>query len=187
MTNLDDDVFPVTRITAGAIGEMGRRIFILQAHYGRDAVSWVLHKAQAIGLSRTIPQLLADIHTEFPELTRPLIAAEPNLALNEPLYPQFRVGSLGLGYDRVHDLVVLTLVDANGGSEEGNGIEREADPAELYVFTTRGQALLLSQQIESVVAAGRPLCPSCGEPMDDCGHFCLPPSARRKLDGAYVQ
>jgi hypothetical protein len=57
----------------------------------------------------------------------------------------------------------------------------------LYVYTTRGQALLLSQRMESVVAAGRPFCPHCGEPMDDFGHFCLPPITHRKVDGAYVQ
>jgi uncharacterized repeat protein (TIGR03847 family) len=147
----------------------------------------VIHKEQAIGLSRAIPQLLASVQTEFPELAEPLVAAEPNLTLREPLYPRFRVGSLGLGYDRVHDLVVLSLLDASAEPDaDGDAFEAET-PAETYVYTTRGQALLLSRHVESVVTAGRPLCPACGEPVDDFGHFCLPSLSQRKVGGVYLQ
>jgi uncharacterized repeat protein (TIGR03847 family) len=188
MIYLDDDIYPVTRLTAGVIGDAGRRVFVLQAHYGADAVSWVIHKEHALALSRTIPRLLADVRAEFPELEEPLVAAQPNLALKEPPYPRFRVGSMGLGYDRVHDLVVLTLVDANAEQAAAAGaLPEESAPDQVYVFATRGQALLLGQHVEAVVAAGRPLCPRCGDPMDDCGHFCLPPITRRKLDGLLVQ
>ena len=115
--------------------------------------------------SRQIPRLLTDIRSEFPELAEPLAAAQPNLALTEPWQPLFRVGSLGIGYDRLHDLVVFTLVDADA-------LEAMADPQiseeqtilEQLVYTTRGQALLLAQQTERVVAAGRPYCPHCDEP-----------------------
>jgi uncharacterized repeat protein (TIGR03847 family) len=186
----DDDVYPVTRITAGSVGEPGRRVFIIQAQYGDDLVSWVIEKGQAVALSRALPQLLADVRTEYPELGDPLVAAQPDLELDEPLEPQFRVGSIGVGYDRIHDLVVLTLVDAEsegldlGVSASSEGYEV---PPELHIYTTRGQALLLGRQAEVVVIAGRPTCPCCGEPIDDFGHFCLPVEARSRSGSAFLQ
>jgi uncharacterized repeat protein (TIGR03847 family) len=186
----DDEVYPVTRITAGAVGDLGRRVFIIQAHYGQDTASWVIEKGQAVALSRALPRLLDDVRAEYPELSDPLVAAEPDLELNEPLEPQFRVGSIGVSYDRIHDLVVLTLVDADaedGESVELRSVEGYEEEPELQIYTTRGQALLLGRQAEVVVTAGRPACPRCGDPIDDFGHFCLPAEARGRFGGAVLQ
>jgi hypothetical protein len=46
---------------------------------------------------------------------------------------------------------------------------------------------LLGRQAEAAVAAGRPLCPNCGEPMDDFGHFCLINLRRRLGSDDYLQ
>ena len=208
----DDDIFPVTRITTGAIGEPGKRVFILQAYVGGQPFSWVIEKEQAVALGKVIPRLLQQIRLDYPELAEPLVAARPNLALGEPLEPEFRVASVALGYDRVHDLVVLTLSEAREGeleeaelegeslTDEGFSNEAGADEAfvdqegdsadedaDLQLFATRGQALLLSQQAELVIAAGRPACPNCGQPMDDFGHFCLPPATRTRWNSDYLQ
>jgi len=186
MTYYDNEIYPVARITAGAVGQPGQRVFILQARVDGETVSWLIEKDQALALGRSIPRLLDDIRQQFLELGEPLVAATPNLALCEPFKPEFRVGSIGLGYDRLHDLIVLTLQDAetDGMVElpEGDGTEDA-----MQVFTTRGQALLLGQQAEEAVAAGRPLCPNCGEPMDDFGHFCLALFSRRKGSDDYLQ
>jgi uncharacterized repeat protein (TIGR03847 family) len=208
----DDDIFPVTRITTGAIGEPGKRLFILQAYIGGQPFSWVIEKEQAVALGKVIPRLLQQIRLDYPELAEPLVAARPNLALGEPLEPEFRVASIALGYDRVHDLVVLTLSEAGEGEleeaelegesltdegfsneagadeafvdQEGDGADEDAD---LQLFATRGQALLLSQQAELVITGGRPACPNCGQPMDDFGHFCLPPATRTRWNSDYLQ
>lgn len=172
----DDDVYVVNRITAGAVGEMGSRVYILQAHLGPEPVSWVIGKEQALALSRAIPRLLADVRAEFPELADPLLPDAPNLALSEPLRPEFHVGSLEVGYDRFHDLVVLTLMDAAAFEPREEDLDHPEDPL-YYVYTTRGQALLLGRRAEEVVTAGRPLCPRCGDPIDDFGHFCPPATA----------
>lgn len=173
----NDEVYLVNRITAGAVGDPGSRVFILQAHLGAEPVSWVIGKDQALALSRAIPQLLADVSAEFPELADPLLPTTPNLALSEPLRPQFRIGSLGVGYDRLHDLVVLTLVDAAAFEPREEDLDNHTDPL-YYVYTTRAQALLLGRQAEEIVAAGRPLCPNCGDPIDDFGHFCSSAGSR---------
>ncbi len=230
----DEDIFPVTRITTGAVGEPGKRVFILQAYVGGQPFSWVIEKTQAAALSKVIPRLLQQIRSDYPELDEPLVAAKPNLALGEPLEPEFRVASIALGYDRLHDLVVFTLSEAEDGdledaaledaglndegfadegfadegfADEGFGdeglgneaLEGEADDdlvnqhgdadedADLQLFATRGQALLLGRQAELVIAAGRPACPNCGQPIDDFGHFCLPPASRTKWNSDYLQ
>ena len=183
----DDAIYPVTRITAGAVGDVGHRVFILQAHVGVDPISWVIDKEHAMALGRAIPELLADIRADFPELGEPTVAAQPNLALTEPLDPQFRVGSMGVSYDRLHDLVVLTLVDAAVLEHDAHASVQDLDePSEQRVYTTRGQALLLGRQAEKSVSAGRPYCPNCGEPVDDFGHFCLPATARKRHAGEYL-
>ena len=181
---LDDDARPVTRITAGAVGEPGRRTFILQAQYGEEIVSWVIEKAHATALGREIPRLLDGVRSEFPELGDPLVAAEPCLDLRDPLMPEFRVAAINLDYDRLHDLVVLTLVDDAEDDLEGSLEEVELGGAvELQVYATRGQAILLARRVEEIVAAGRPTCPLCGEPIDEFGHFCMPAAARHVRGG----
>jgi hypothetical protein len=191
----------------------------------------VIEKEQAAALGKVIPRLLRQIRVDYPELGDPLVAAKPNLALAEPLEPEFRVASIALGYDRLHDLVVLTLSEAEeedseeaeldgestvddafddqGFQDEGIAsdvftdegfsddepdedlMDQDGDDAEqntdLQLFATRGQALLLGQQAELVIAAGRPACPNCGQPIDDFGHFCLPAAARTRWNSDYLQ
>ncbi len=183
----EGELYPVTRITAGAVGEPGRRVFILQAHVEGHPVTWVIEKRQASTLSRALSRLLARVQTEYPELGEPLVAARPNLSLAEPLEPMFRVGGIAVDYDRVHDLVVITLVDADADELEDADPDAEEMQSDLQIYTTRGQALLLSRQAELAVSAGRPSCPDCGEPIDDFGHFCLPPSARWKASSDLLQ
>ncbi len=180
-----DDIHPVTRITAAPVGDPRQHYFILQAHIGDEPVSWVIERDQARNLSRQIPRLLADVAAEYPELPAPMVAAEPNLAVTEPWQPQFRVGSLGLEYDRLHDMIVLTLVDADALDVMAAPESDETTDSGHYIYTTRGQALLLAQQADKIITAGRPCCPKCDEPMDDFGHFCLPAPAR-KLQGQHL-
>jgi hypothetical protein len=44
MTYYDEDIYPVSRITAGAVGGPGQRIFILQARLNGEVLSWVIQK-----------------------------------------------------------------------------------------------------------------------------------------------
>ena len=71
------------------------------------------------------------------------MASEPSLALREPLMPEFRVGGIDLDYDRLHDLVVLTLVD--GTPQDFDSLEDVdvdlSEGVELLIYTTRGRRL----------------------------------------------
>ena len=46
----------------------------------------------------------------------------------------------------------------------------------LLVRMPVGTARAFVQRTRQVVRSGRPLCPLCGEPMDDDGHVCGAPT-----------
>ncbi len=52
----EDDVYPVSRITAAPVGDPRQRYFILQAHIGDEPVSWVIERDQARALQPADPR-----------------------------------------------------------------------------------------------------------------------------------
>ena len=74
---------------------------------------------------------------------------------------------MGLGYDEGDDLVALELHEL---FVEGNE-ETEAQQVARF-WCTRAQLRALVNWGLEVAARGRPLCPQCGQPMDDEGHLC---------------
>src|SRR6059036_1190619 len=61
-----------------------------------------------------------------------------------------------------------------GASSAGEATE--APPADdapsIRFWLSHDQVIAFSKQAESVLSAGRPLCPRCGLPMDAAGHPC---------------
>jgi uncharacterized repeat protein (TIGR03847 family) len=167
------DLDPVTRLTADAVGVPGQRTFYLQAASGPDQITLLVEKEQvrrlAESLESWLPELAAD-RPEDPEEARSAEAGE--LALSEPLEPDFRVGQLTLSYDPERDrvVVVATELQAGGGDEEPE--ELAPDPQEVRLFVTRPQLRVLARHGSRVVARGRPPCPLCGNPLDPAGHVC---------------
>src|SRR5207244_5729580 len=88
------DLDPVARITAGAIGEPGRRTFYLQGRSSDQLVTLLVEKEQVRALAVSIEQMLAVLPdpSEPPEETD-----EPDL--EEPLLPEWRGGPMPLQYD----------------------------------------------------------------------------------------
>ncbi len=85
MAYFDDDFYPVTRITAGVVGEPGRRIFLLQAQVEGQTLTWMLEKRDVAALWKAIPRLLARVRDEYPELGEPLVAANLTWPCANPL------------------------------------------------------------------------------------------------------
>jgi uncharacterized repeat protein (TIGR03847 family) len=85
--------------------------------------------------------------------------------LESPLEPAFRVGRLNLGYDKDSErLFIIAYELMEEGDDTPPSVARFwATPAQMRAFSIHGQ---------EVVAAGRPICAMCGEPMDPQGHFC---------------
>ena len=88
-------------------------------------------------------------------------------ALVEPVVAEWVVGTLGVAYDTEADRIVLQadeLVDQDDEDEEDAGLAR--------FHLTRAQVVAFCEHADSLVAAGRPPCPICGQPMDPDGHVC---------------
>jgi uncharacterized repeat protein (TIGR03847 family) len=174
------DLDPVTRLTADAVGAPGERTFYLQAASGADQVTLLVEKEQvrrlAESLQSWLPELAAD-RPEDPEEAR--VAEAGELALSEPLEPDFRVGQLSLSYDPERDRVVVVAVELLAADELPEeelppelAPELAPEPREVRLVVTRPQLRVLARHGSQVVARGRPLCPLCGNPMDASGHIC---------------
>jgi uncharacterized repeat protein (TIGR03847 family) len=173
------DFDPVQHIVADAVGKPGQRTFVLQASDGIETVSMVLEKQQVAALASSILQMLEELEAEHPNLP-PVLDDDVSLELEQPIHVAFRVGQLGLGYDETRDLMVL-VVQALVIPEEEPVEESQEDESfpspdinvpKARFFATRAQMRALGEHALEVVAAGRPECPLCGEPIDPDGHFC---------------
>lgn len=170
-----EELEPVDRITAGALGQPGARTFYLQARAGEDLFTVIVEKQQVELLAASILELLSRIDRETG--TEP--SDEDLEALEEPLEPRFRVGRLSIGYDEDRDLILLELEELAESEEEEEdlleegGIAEDApEPERIRLWATREQMLALSRHAAAVAARGRPLCQYCGNPIDPEGHVC---------------
>jgi len=150
------DLPDVDRITVGAVGEVGQRLFLLQARRGVDLVTLKVEKTQVAALAQHLAALLTD-------LPRPGHLPE-ELELEEPAEPEWVVGTLGVGYDEEHDRVLLLAEEMVAEDEESGAVARFA--------VTREDAAVLAIHGTRLVEAGRPACPLCGYPLDPAGHAC---------------
>jgi uncharacterized repeat protein (TIGR03847 family) len=165
------DLDPVTRLTADAVGEPGERTFYLQAASGADQVTLLVEKEQVRRLAESLESWLPELATDRPEDPEEARVAEAGeLALSEPLEPDFRVGQLSLSYDPERDRVVVVATELVAGEEQPE--ELAPEPQEVRLFVTRPQLRVLARHGSQVVARGRPLCPLCGNPLDPSGHVC---------------
>jgi uncharacterized repeat protein (TIGR03847 family) len=165
------DLDPVTRLTADAVGAPGQRTFYLQAASGPDQITLLVEKEQVRRLAESLQVWLPELAADRPEDPAEARAAEAGeLALAEPMEPDFRVGQLSLSYDAERDRVVVVATEL-AASEDDDPLE-PADPHEVRLFVTRPQLRVLARQGSQVVARGRPPCPLCGNPLDPSGHIC---------------
>ena len=160
------DLNPVERITTDAIGDPGKRVFYLQARKRLDLVTVICEKEHIAALSLAIEQLLLSLVDDNADaVVEPDPVIHKGMELESPLEPVFRVAEVNLGYDQVSEqLVVIAYELLSENDDDRPSIARFwATPAQMRAFAIRGQ---------EVVAAGRPTCAMCGEPIDPEGHFC---------------
>jgi uncharacterized repeat protein (TIGR03847 family) len=148
------------RFTAGAVGEPGARVFFLQAVEGTQVVSLRLEKQQVGALGQYLQGVLNDLPV-VPVTERP-----SDMDLVEPVVAEWVVGTLGVAYDTEADRIVLQADELVDEDEE----DEEAGLARFHL--TRAQVVAFCEHADSLVAAGRPPCPICGQPMDPDGHVC---------------
>ncbi|MGE5618890.1 MAG: DUF3090 family protein [Sphingomonadaceae bacterium] len=167
MAGIPNDFGPVSRLEAEAEGPPGTRTFRLLVT-GRHGTAFLwLEKEELRALGMAIDQLLARVsgrpqwklYGKAPEPYEP----SPRDATTPPSV-EFKVGQLSLGYETESRLFVLLVHDSDDDPE---------GPATFTCLASATQLRALSQRIESVISAGRPTCPLCGDPLDGGGHFCV--------------
>jgi len=184
---------PPERFVAGTVGEPGDRTFFLQARGGGRVVSVALEKVQVQLLAEKLEELLTEAGRRFgvdlPEV--PVLAINDNEPLDTPVDEEFRVGTLGLAFDVDTTTVVIEAIEAGEGeaevelgadeddlddddddTDDDDGDEPDDDLDRLRVRLTPEATRAFIDRARRVVAAGRPPCPLCGQPLDPAGHLC---------------
>ena len=173
---------PPERFVAGTVGPPGERTFYLQARGGGRLVSVVLEKVQVSLLAEKLEELLAEAHQRFAlELPPASLSPPDNEPLETPVDEEFRVGTLGLAFDVENNTIIIEAIAvdetaeplAEEDEEEATEIPAISDELDrLRVRLTPAAVRDFIDRARRVVAAGRPPCPLCGQPLDASGHLC---------------
>lgn len=168
------------RFVAGTVGEPGDRAFYLQAVESSRTISVLLEKQQVTVLAERITALLGEVAKRFgeenlredPEGASPRSDTDP---LAVPLEEEFRVGTMGLGWDADSSSIVVELLAVTEEEVDESVVldDTEEGPDALRVFLSPNEAKAFADRAEKVVSAGRAPCPLCAEPLDPEGHVCV--------------
>ena len=188
---------PPDRFVVGTVGEPGARTFYLQARSGRLVTSVCLEKEQVAILAERIGVLLDELIRTGDVLAPDATAGEPDVdPLEQPLVEEFRVGTMTLSWDAEDKRVVVEAFPVgedesapeaeqeDGETDEANEGEVEV-PAASEVFVVRllpGAARGFADRAGTVVSAGRPPCPFCGQPLDPSGHLCPRSNGHKQVE-----
>lgn len=171
------DFDPPERFVAGTTGPPGARTFFLQARSGTVLTSVALEKTQVSALAERVEELLDEVvrrsggAAPVPAVTP--ADARDDAPLDTPIEEEFRVGTMTLAWDGDRQLVVIECFEV-GDDDDGSavGAEEEDTRSLLRVNLTGASARAFCSRALAVVAAGRPPCPFCGDPLDPAGHVC---------------
>ncbi len=167
------DLNPVSRITIGAVGPPGQRMFLLQASQSNSTVTLKLEKEQARILASSTIELLEELDQKYPRtFSKVELPLSSDLMIREPVEPEFVIGQIGLGYDQEEDHVVLVVQE----------IELEdSTPAIARFWATRAQMKAMCDHTMEIIDQGRSICPLCDRPIDPNGHFCPKENGHEKV------
>lgn len=170
------------RFVAGTVGEPGNRTFYLQAVHDKRVVSVMLEKQQVAVLAERIGALLNEVHRRFGTPLPPEADVSDLGPLITPLDAEFRVGTMGLGWDAEAQSVVVELLAVSDTEFDASVIldDAEEGPDAVRVFLTPESAREFAARSNRVISAGRPPCPLCDEPLDPAGHLCVRTNGYRR-------
>jgi uncharacterized repeat protein (TIGR03847 family) len=167
------------RFIAGTVGEPGQRTFFLQARSGTRVTTVALEKGQVSVLAERVDELLDEVvRRSAGAAPVPAVApatARDNAPLDAPIDEEFRVGTMSLAWDGDEERVVIECYAGDDSDDGDNDLEDEdpeATGSVLRISLAPGQARAFAKRALAVVAAGRPPCPFCGNPLDPEGHVC---------------
>ena len=154
-----DLVMPVT------IGEPGDRLFLLQVVHDGVPVLFKMEKSQVAALCDYLAGIMADLPpidlTEIPTAPGP---PDPQAAITS-----WPVASLAVAYEEADDRF---LIVAEPFEEALEGLDPDDRLPNARIRMTRAQVAGFIRCGRELVAAGRPPCPLCGQPMGPGRHAC---------------
>jgi uncharacterized repeat protein (TIGR03847 family) len=160
------DLDPALRFTAGAVGDPGQRVFLIQARSTEEYLTLVCEKEQVAILARELARVIAMLPESEDEGAVP---APVDLELVEPLEPDWRVGSMSIEFDPERDRLIVMLRELVPTAEEADdepSIEVDDDEASARIVVTRAQVRAMVEHSMEVVGKGRPRCEICSMPME---------------------
>ncbi|MDQ2883901.1 MAG: DUF3090 domain-containing protein [Actinomycetota bacterium] len=164
------------RFVAGTVGEPGDRTFYLQAVDEAKVVSVQLEKEQVAVLAERLSALLDEVVRRLGDAAiepteEPAVDTEP---LSTPVEQEFRVGTMGLGWDIESRAIVVELLAVSEQEVDESMVldDTEDGPDAVRVFLSLVQARAFATRAERVLSAGRLPCPLCKEPLGPQGHIC---------------
>ena len=160
------------RFVAGTVGEPGDRTFYLQAVDEAKVVSVQLEKEQVAVLAERLSALLNEVARRLGvDVPAGSEDVEP---LRSPVEQEFRVGTMGLGWDVESRAIVVELLAVTEHEVDESVVLDDTDegPDAVRVFLSLAQARAFTARAERVISAGRRPCPLCAEPLEPKGHIC---------------
>ena len=175
------------RFVAGTVGQPGERTFFLQAREGNRITSVVVEKQQVSVLAEHLDRVLDEVvRRSGGGVNVPPASSAPSDTdpLDAPITEEFRVGTMTIAWDPTINKVVIELF-SNVEGEDEPGASAEAPPTaadepdaevnadEVFVVKiSASYARDFVARAQALVAAGRPPCPFCLQPLDPDGHIC---------------
>jgi len=159
MADANTEFTNVTSLRSEALGEAGQRTFRILVDSGSSSALMWLEKQQLFQLAVAVKQVLI----AMPEGQGDADSPSREREAPPSTYLEFKVGKLTLGLDSAFGKIVIDAHDVESG---------ENDPATLRLWGARDQFVAFAEEALRVCAAGRPLCPLCGNPINPDGHVC---------------
>jgi uncharacterized repeat protein (TIGR03847 family) len=140
------------RVMVGVRGEVGNRLFLLQAREGRRLVIVKCEKLQLSALAEWLGQVMSTLGR--------LGHLPDDLSLESEYEADFVAGDIAVAINEERQTIEVTIESADEGDDT------------LELTLTKEWAGALAIAVTRLVDAGRPLCPLCGGPLDPRGHDC---------------
>ncbi|KRF04408.1 MULTISPECIES: DUF3090 domain-containing protein [Nocardioides] len=182
---------PPERFVAGTVGEPGQRTFFLQARDGARLTSVALEKQQVEALAERVDELLDEVmQAAGGSALVPAVAPfdlVDNDPLEQPIEEEFRAGTMTLSWDSATERIVIEVFPYTEAAvvspEQLDEDLEEPEPDEIFlVRLTAGAARAFVGRARTVIGAGRPDCPFCGNPVDPAGHLCVRANGFKRRD-----